>query len=322
MKEQRFKKRWAASLLAVVMIAMMLAGCTAGSPKLAKDKLNITASIYPLADFAAKIGGEHANVITIVPSGVEPHDWSPKLRDISIMARSQLLLYQGGGLEAWVTDFLESLPSDSPLLTLEVSQGLAVHHEEAEEEEHEEHATEPHGHEENEVDPHTWLSPALAKQMAEKIKEAMIAADPANQADYEANYKALATRFDELEAHYRAELEPLPRKDIIVQHAAFGYLSREFGLTQRAIMGLSPDAEPTAREMKAVKEFVKENGVRYIFFEELVSDKLAKTLAKETGVQTLVLSPIEGRTPEQEQAGDDYFSLMERNLEHLVQALQ
>lgn len=324
MKARGFKRRRAAGLL-IMVLAVLLAGCAAGTPKLDKNKLNIAASIYPLADFAAKIGGEHAQVITIVPAGVEPHDWSPKLRDISIMSRSDLLIYQGGGLEAWVTDFLKSLPSDSPLQTLEVGSGLAVHHEEAGEEEEGHGAEEPggegHGHEDG-VDPHTWLSPALAKRMAEKIKEAMIAADPANKADYEANFTALAERFDELDAKYRLALDPLPHKDIVVQHAAFGYLSREFGLTQKAIMGLAPDAEPTAREMKAIKEFVKANGVRYIFFEELVSDKLAKTLAKETGVKTLVLSPIEGRTPEQEKAGDDYFSLMERNLEHLVQALK
>jgi len=322
MKAGWFHRKRAAAVFLSLLILSIASGCGTSAPRIVKDKLNISATIYPLADFAAKIGGDHVHVISIVPAGVEPHDWSPSLRDISAMSRSQLLLYQGGGLEAWVDDFLRSLPSDAAVKSLEVSSGIAVRHAEVEEESGQGALMGRLGHAEEGLDPHTWLSPVLAKRMATKIKDAMIAADPANKADYEANYAALAARLDGLDRRYRETLEPLPKKDIVVQHAAFGYLCREYGLTQKAIMGLTPDAEPTARQMRAIKDFVEENRVQVIFFEELVSDKLAKTLARETGVKTDVLSPIEGRTPEQEKAGEDYFSLMERNLDHLAQALK
>jgi zinc transport system substrate-binding protein len=172
------------------------------------------------------------------------------------------------------------------------------------------------------MDPHTWLSPALAKQMAEHMKTAFIEADPSHQTDYEANYNKLAGRLDGLAKTYKDTLSPLPHKDIVVQHDAFSYLCRDFGLTQHAIMGLTPDAEPTAQKMKEVKDFVEQKGVKYIFFEELVSDKLAKSLAKEVGVETMVLNPLEGLTKKQLDAGDDYFTVMERNLHNLVKALQ
>lgn len=322
MKADWFRRKKASAVFLGMLILLTASGCGSSAPRIDPDKLNIAATIYPLADFAAKIGGDRVRVIPIVPAGVEPHDWSPSLRDISTMSRSQLLLYQGGGLEAWVDDFLKSLPSDAAVQPLEVSAGIAEHHDEAEEEHGEGGPAGHHGHDEEGLDPHTWLSPALAKRMAAKIGQAISAADPAHRTEYEANLQALTARLDDLDARYRGTLEPLPRKDIVVQHSAFGYLCREYGLTQRSIMGLTPDAEPTAKQMKSIKNFVRDNQVRVIFFEELVSDKLAKTLARETGVRTEVLSPIEGRTPEQAENGEDYFSLMERNLDHLEQALK
>jgi zinc transport system substrate-binding protein len=304
------------------LLLLIASGCATSAPRIDPAKLNVSATIYPLADFAAKIGGDRVHVIPIVPAGVEPHDWSPSLRDISVMSRSQLLLYQGSGMEAWVDDFRRSLPSDAPVKALEVSAGIAQHHDEAEAEHADEGLTGHLGRSGEQLDPHTWLSPVLAKQMAAKIKDALIAVDPDYRTEYETNYEKLADRLDALDLSYRQALAALPHKAIVVQHAAFGYLCREYGLSELAIMGLTPDAEPTARQMRKIKQFVLEHQVRVIFFEELVSDKLAKTLAEETGVRSDVLSPIEGRTPEQAAAGEDYFSLMERNLLKLQEALR
>ncbi|MEO3944355.1 zinc ABC transporter substrate-binding protein [Gorillibacterium sp. CAU 1737] len=322
------RRRSSSILLLLLAAIVLLAGCSSKADKAAEGKVAITTTIYPLADFAVKIGGDHVHVTHVIPAGVEPHDWAPKLKDINRMADSQLLFYQGSGLEGWVDDFLKSLPSDSKLKSIAVSEGLAVHLEEgepavdAEDPDHEGEEAHDHDHDEEGLDPHTWLSPVLAKKMAERIKNELVSVDPTNKTDYETNFQTLSAKFDELDAKFRTELDPLPHKDIVVQHAAFGYLSKEYGLTQRAIMGLSPEAEPTARQLKSIKDFVKENDVKVIFFEELVSDKLAKTLAQETGAKAQVLSPLEGLTPEQEKAGEDYFSIMTRNLEHLVEALK
>jgi len=319
-------KRWftGIALAAAISLVSLLSACTAGSAKPVDGKTNVVTSFYPLYYFAVQIGGDHAHVVNLVPAGVEPHDWSPKSRDVSLINKSQLFVYQGAGFEAWVPDLLRSMPKDASVRIVEASQGLALIPSSDEEEEKEEHGKEAdqgHDHAEG-YDPHAWLSPPNAKKMAETIKNAFVAADPANEADYEANFAQLAQRFDELDAKFRKELAQTSKKEIVVSHRAFEYLCREYGLTQKAIMGVSPDAEPTAQDLKRINAFVKDNGVTTIFFEELVSDKLAKTLAKDAKVGTAVLNPLEGLTDEQQKNGEDYFSVMENNLQNLRKALQ
>lgn len=307
------------SVLAVsILLIALLAACTNGGSKgLVEGKTNVLTSFYPLYDFTVKIGGDHVNVINVVPAGVEPHDWAPKSQEISQINKADLFVYQGLGFEGWVHDFLESQKKDAKVMILEASQGIKL----IEAEHGSEHEAE-HDHEHSQYDPHAWLSPQNAKKMADNIKNALIVVDGAHKADYEANYSKLAARFDQLDASYRDALGKLAKKDIVVSHQAFAYLCRDYGLNQRAIMGLSPDAEPTAQDMKEINSFIKANNVKYIFFEELVSDKLAKTLAKDAKVETLVLNPLEGLTDEQMKAGQDYFTVMEGNLQNLVKALQ
>jgi zinc transport system substrate-binding protein len=258
-----------------------------------------------LYDFSKKIGGEQANVINLVPAGVEPHEWTPKSQDISQINKAELFVYEGGGFEGWTDDFLNSLKPGSKPKVIEASKGQAF----------------MKGAEEGN-DPHVWLSPLRAKKLAENIMIGMAEADPAHKDVFEANFTKLAGQFDALDAKMKDALSKTTKKDIVVSHEAFGYMSKDYGLTQKAIMGLSPDAEPTAQDMKAIKDFVKQNNVKYIFFEDLVSDKLAKTLARETGIETMVLSPLEGLTDEQQKQGADYFSVMESNLQNLLKALQ
>ncbi|RAV01050.1 ABC transporter substrate-binding protein [Paenibacillus sp. YN15] len=307
-------------------IAVLAGGCGNNSGiELSADKTNVVASFYPLYDFASKIGGERIHAVSAVPAGVEPHDWEPKTRDISQILKADLFVYQGAGLEGWVDDLLKSRKDKNSLITVEASAGLelikAEDHEEEEGHEEEGHEDEE-GHDHGDFDPHAWLSPMNAKKMAEAVKNGLAEADPANKTEYEANFAKLSASFDELDRKYRDTLSKLTKKDIVVSHKAFAYLCRDYGLNQVAIMGLTPDSEPTAQDMKKINDFIKEHQVKYIFFEELVSDKLAKTLANDLKIETLVLNPLEGLTDAQLKAGEDYFSIMEKNLQNLVKALQ
>ncbi|WP_166238270.1 metal ABC transporter solute-binding protein, Zn/Mn family [Paenibacillus turpanensis] len=195
-----------------------------------------------------------------------------------------------------------------------------------------EHKEGEHGHEHDAAeaahedehegfDPHTWLSPLMAQQMAGKIKDKLIEIDPAHKADYEANFNKLNAKLGQLHQQYKETITAAPSKEIVVSHQAFGYIARDYGLTQMPIMGLAPDAEPTAQDMKRIAEFAREHQVKVIYFEELVSDKLAKTLANEIGIGTAVLNPLEGLTEEQQKAGETYVSIMEKNLESLKKGL-
>ncbi|WP_059043632.1 metal ABC transporter substrate-binding protein [Paenibacillus rubinfantis] len=326
-------KRGLIFLAVLLPLLLVLAGCGKNSSggTIVEGKVNVITSFYPIYEFAQAIGGEDANVINLLPTGVEPHDWTPRSQDILNASKAQLFLYNGAGLEGWVPNFLKGLGNDAKVETVEVSQGIDLieadgddghgHGEEAEHEgesnsEHEGEAADHH------VDPHTWVSPKSSIVMAENIKNSYVSVDPEHQEAYEARYQELLGQLQALDAKFTEQLSALPNKEIVVSHQAFGYLCRDYGLTQHAIMGLSPEAEPRAQDLVALSKLVKEEGIRYIFFEELVSDKLAKTLASEAGVETLVLNPVEGLTKAQAQAGDNYFTLMEKNLQNLIQALQ
>jgi zinc transport system substrate-binding protein len=287
-------------------------------------QVSVVTSFYPLYFLASEIGGDHVKAVNLVASGIEPHDWTPKSRDLDTASKAQLFLYHGAGLEGWVDGFLKGLSKDSTVVTKEMSNGITLiaGSEDEHEEEHEDEHADEEAHDHGGVDPHTWVSPKSALKLAENVKNSLIEADAANQADYEKNYAALKTKIESIDADYTAKLAQTTNKDIVTSHQAFGYLARDYGLKQVSIMGLSPDAEPRAQDLLEISKFVKANGVKYIFFEELVSDQLAKTLANEADVETMVLNPLEGLTPDQEKDGETYLTLMERNLQNLVQALQ
>lgn len=321
----------------LVLSLLILSACgqsNSESAKLVEGKVNVITSFYPVYAFTSTIGGEDANVINLLPTGVEPHDWTPKSQDIVNTSKAQLFLYNGAGLEGWVPNFLKSLNSDTKVKSVAVSEGVTLltaegddghgHGEEQVDEHSDEHADEANAEDiaNHHVDPHTWVSPKSAMVMAENIKNSLVEVDPAHKEGYEQRYEELRTKLETLDQHFTDELSNVPNKEIVVSHQAFGYLARDYGLTQHAIMGLSPDAEPTGQDIVKLAKLVKDEGIKYIFFEELVSDKLAKTLANEAGVETMVLNPVEGLTKEQATNGDDYFTLMEKNLQNLLIALK
>lgn len=324
------KKRSFVLLISLMIVSSILfGGCGTTKSSLVEGKINVVTSFYPLYDFARKIGGEYVNVINLVPAGVEPHDWTPKSSDMKNITKAEIFVYNGAGFEGWVDDFLKGLEKDSKLEVVEASHGVKLI--DAMEEEHEEEGNEEEVEGENaaaedadhgQYDPHVWVSPLSAKKLAENIKIALIKADAANEADYEANYQELIVKLDALSEKFKAVVAKSSRKEIIVSHQAYGYVARDFGLNQKPIMGISPESEPTAQEMKEISHFAEEHHVKYILFEELASPKLAETMANDLKIETLVFNPIEGLTDEQQEAGEDYFTEMEKNLISLEKALQ
>ena len=304
----------------VLLLIIGLVGCSSADPVIIEGKVNVLTSFYPLYDFTKKIGGEHVNVVNLVPAGVEPHDWSPKPRDMSNITKADIFIYNGGGFEGWVDDFIGSLDKDSSVLVVEAIHDIDLIHtnEQNKGKEHEEKDHHDHG----DVDPHAWTSPLQAMVMAKTIQEHLIEADPTHQADYEANYNVLEERLLALHHQLTDIVSRSPRKEIVVSHEAFGYIARDYAITQVGVMGLSPEAEPTVKRMSEIKKFAEEHQIRYILFEELVSPKLAQTLAQSLQIETLVLNPIEGLTEDQVKANEDYFTMMATNLTTIEKALQ
>lgn len=272
-------------------------------------RLKVMASFYPMYDFAQKVGGDKVEVKDMVPAGTEPHDWEPAATDIRNLEDADVFVYNGADLEHWAEDVLATL-ENKDLVVTEASDGVELLDGEGD-----------HAHGDNGKDPHVWLDSLRAKKEMENIRDAFCQADPENRDYYEANYEKYAGEFDELDQEFREGLADAKSRDIIVAHEAFGYLCNAYDLKQLAIEGLTPDSEPDPAKMQEVIEYAKKYDIHTIFFEELASPKVAKTVAKEVDAVTAVLNPIEGLSDEDIQAGEDYFSVMKKNLAALQKAL-
>lgn len=287
-----------ACALAALLMTFGLTGCAQEV-----EGLMVSASFYPMADFAAKIGGDRVKVTTMVPSGTEPHDWEPSPMDIVSLNKAKVFVFSGAGMEHWAKDVLESL-DNKDLIAVEASSGVTLL------DEGDDHA-----------DPHVWLNPQNAKIQMANIRDALKKADPAGSDAYEANFQKYSAELDKLDADFKAALSALKNRDVVVAHAAYGYLCQAYGLNQTAIEGLSPDSEPDPARVARIIDFAKERQVKVIFFEELVSPKVTQSIAAQVGAGTDVLSPLEGLTAEEAAAGDDYLSVMRKNLTALTNAL-
>ena len=312
--------RLSALVCACTLSLSLLTGCgTQPADTAAGDgRLRVLTSFYPMYDFACKIGGDCIDVTNMVPSGTEPHDWEPSTNDLKNLEKADVFIYNGADMEPWADDLLVSR-SDT-LRVVEASENVELRTTDGEHEHAHEHEGADHHH--GDFDPHVWLDPENAKIEMEAIRDALCAADPENSTVFQSNYEKYAAELDALDSEFREKLAPLPNRTIVVAHEAFGYLCDAYGLTQVGIEGLSPDSEPDPGRMAEVIDFVREHSISTIFFEELVSPKVAETIASETGAQAKMLSPLEGLSDEQAAAGADYFSVMHDNLAALMEALK
>lgn len=279
-------------------------------------KIKIYTSIYPLYDFAKKVGGDKVEVTNLVPAGTEPHDWEISTSDIVNLEKADMLIYNGAGIENWTDKVIDTL-ENKDIVYVKTSEGLDIHKAVGKS-----NSSKDDGHSHGNFDPHTWLSIKNAKKEMENIKDALIKHDSENAKYYEDNYEKYAKKFDELDKKYTDTLDPIKNKTIIVAHEAFGYLCSEYDINQEGIEGLTPDSEPDPARMREIIKFAKENNVKTIFFEELVSPKVAQTIAKEINAKTEVLNPLEGLSEKQINNGEDYFSVMEKNLEVLYESMK
>lgn len=315
----------AISLVLAVSI-VLIGGC--GAPKAtspagssnSQEKVKVLVSIYPVYDFVKQIGGDKIEVTQLVPPGVEPHEWEPTAQDMIKVKSAKVFLYQGNGFESWVDKMLKERVAGQTVMA--IGENLADLDSVAEEEHDHDKSHEGHNQGDLKHDPHVWLDPIKVKAEVQNIVQALSEADPNNKAYYEANGAKVQESLDQLNQEYAQALSKVTNRNIVTTHAAFGYLANRYELRQVPIMGLSPDAEPTPDKMAEVVRFVKDHQVKAIFFETLVSPKLAETISRETGAKTLVLNPLEGLTEEELNLGQNYFTTMRSNLDHLKQALE
>lgn len=328
--------------LVFVVFALLLSGCgTAengnenGQTNAEDGVLDIYTSIYPLEFFTREIGGEYVNAQSIMPAGTDAHTYEPTSKTIIDIAQADGFIYNNEELETYASKIKEAVKEEN-VKTLEASDGLALiehtheHGEEAaqteetaseEHADHEEEAEDGHGHAHGELDPHLWLDPIAAIEMAEHVKEMLVELNPEASEDFETNFDNLKTELEALDAAYHEQLEASPKKEILVTHAAYGYWEKAYGIEQVAISGISTADEPSQKHIERIIESVKEHDIRYLLIEPNGSPKFVSVIQSETGLETDSIHNLETLTEENISNGEDYFSLMERNLDVLVKAL-
>ncbi|MFI9818962.1 metal ABC transporter substrate-binding protein [Streptomyces sp. NPDC052013] len=313
----------AAALTAVTALGLgTLTGCAGDSAAAGNtEKFDVVASFYPMAFLAEQIGGDHVNVTSLTQPGQEPHDLEISAKQTAQLEESDAALYLKG-LQPSVDEAIGQsgvkTKIDAATLTSLDEHGTETGgHAEEHADEHEGH---DHGHEgEGGKDPHIWLDPVKYAEVAEGVGAAFEKADPDHAADYKKNTQALVKKLTALDGTFRTGLENRKSDVFITTHAAFGYLAERYGLIEESITGLDPESEPSGARVKELSKVAGEDGVNTVFYETLVSDKTAKTLAADAGLKTDVLDPIEGIT--EKSRGDDYFQVMEANLKALRSAL-
>ncbi|MFI6374832.1 metal ABC transporter substrate-binding protein [Streptomyces sp. NPDC050546] len=279
------------------------------------EKFDVVASFYPMAFLAEQIGGDHANVTSLTEPGQEPHDLEISTQQRAQLEEADAALFLKGlqpAVDEAVTQTGIETKIDAASLTHLEDHGTGGHTHENGEEAHSEE--EEHGR-----DPHVWLDPVKYAEIAQGVGKAFEKADPDHAADYKKNTEALVKKLNGLNSDFENGLKDSKSKVFFTNHAAFGYLAERYGLTQEAISGVDPESEPSAARVKELQQEAKADGVTTVFYETLVSDRTAKTLARDANLKTDVLDPLEGITDKSR--GDDYFQVMEANLKALRTAL-
>lgn len=300
----------ALGLIGLVVLAGLMWVATTGKPAgkpATNGKVNVVASFYPIAEFARQVGGEHVRVETLVKQGVEPHDYQPSPSDTASMYNAQVLVRNGAGLEPWAPKLSAELKKHG-VINVDTSSHIKL-----------QNAKNDSG--QAAANPHVWLDPARATQQVAAIKEGLIAADPANRESYEQNAARYTAQLQALDVAFQKGLKQCAQHEVVTSHQSLGYVARHYGFTARSIAGLSPDDEPSPQELADVANFVRQYHVRYIFFEALISPKLAETIARETGAKTLTFNPLEGLSSKEAKEGKTYLSVQHDNLEALRTAL-
>lgn len=335
-------------LISTALLLVLLAACgNDDSQKSTEDgKLKVYTTIYPIQYFAERIGGDQVEVESVLPPGSDAHNFEPTSNQMVDIAKSDAFLYSSDELETYAKTIADAV-GDEDVKIAQLADGINLlpfdeehdHSHEATEEEHdhsheateEEHdhsheaTEEEHNHEEEHdhgsIDPHYWLDPERAKQMAENMKNTLVELDPDNETTYEDNYAKVAEELDELDQKFLQAVEGKDNKKIIVSHAAYGYWEDRYGIEQIAITGLSPTNEPSQQELEEIIHTAEDNKLNYVLFEQNISPKVATIVQDEIGADVLRIHNLETVTEDEIDAGEDYFSLMDKNIETLEQAL-
>lgn len=273
--------------------------------------LSVVTTLFPLAEFARAVGGEYADVTLLLPPGIESHAFEPTPSDIVRINRSDIFVYTGKAMEPWAEDMRKSIHATVSIV--DSSEGITL----LKESEGAEHEADEDQHF-DEMDPHIWLDFGNAARMVSTIEKAFIVRDPSRAEVYRKNAESYREELRALDREYRQTLASCKTRSIVYGgHYAFGYLVAAYDLEYRSAQGLAPDAEPSAKDIATLVRQVKENNIRYIFYEKLASPKIAEAIARETGATLLLLNAGHNVGKDDIARGTTFLDILRSNLSNL-----
>lgn len=289
------------ALAPVIGTLLLVAGCSSNEPESgagradsADERIVIVTDMYPTTFAAQQVAGDAVDIIQLVPTGVEPHEFELTPGQITQISDADLVAHVPGMIPA----VQEAVEQEAPDSSVDVTAGIQrLSGDPAADGEH------------TSSDPHVWLDPTNVALMGENVAKALTARGLGSQWDAAGLKKAM----DALDQEFADGTASCTIKPMVVSHAAFGYLANAYGFEQHAISGLSPEAEPSPAKLAEISQLVTDEGVTTIYSEALVSPGAAETIARETGATTALLDPIEGSTD-----GKSYDALMRENLATLI----
>ncbi len=298
------------SVIFLTCIIATLVGCSkstiaSNNKQNAQSKLQVVVSFTPLKEFAEAIGKDKIEVTTVVPEGVEPHDFDLTIKDMKNIGSANLFVYSGFGMETWVDKTLTAI-DNKDLAVVNSSKGITP-------------LKNPTGEvqESGQYDPHIWLSLKDAKIQTKNIKDALVKADKKNEKFYEKNYLEFSDQLDKLYSEYKVKFQGLPNKNFVTGHAAFGYLCRDFGLKQNSIESVFGGGEPTPQTLKKLVDLCKKDKIKVIFMEQLASPRVSETLAQSVGAKVQKIYTLESN-----EGNKTYVESMKENLSNIYNSLK
>lgn len=286
--------------MSILMIVLLtFAGCENKSNVFGdnKGKIKVAVTFNAMREFTEAVGQDKVNILTIIPDGTEPHDFEPKAKDLASISQADVFVYNGLGLEKWVDNSLDTV-GNSKLTVVEASKNAK-------------------GIKEGkEYDPHIWLSLTGAIKEIEAIRDGLIKVDEKNKAFYSKNAEVYISKLNELYSVNKIKFEKLTNKKFVTGHAAFAYLCKDFSLEQNSVEDVFAEGEPSAKQLETLTKYCKDNNIKTVFVESMVSPKVSNTLANEVGAKTEKIYTLEAK-----EDGKDYYAAMKYNIEKIYESL-
>jgi zinc transport system substrate-binding protein len=304
-------------LVCLFLMAPFFVSCQRGVESPSEDRrLRAIATLFPLYDFTKNIGGDKVRVTLLLPPGVEPHSFEPKPGDMVKVMTADLFVYTGGLMEPWAENILKGAENKN-LLVVDASKGIGLIEQQMDV------GVDDHEHNHGRVDPHIWLDMSKAEKMVDNVLEGLTKKDPANSEYYTRNADSYKTRLRETDANYRSTLSTCKKRTFIHGgHFAFGYLAKRYNLHYISAYHGSPDSEPTPKRVIELKNILKRLNLHYVFYEELITPRVAEIISQETGAALLKLHGAHNVSRDELDKGITFLSIMEDNLKNLKVGLE